>query len=519
MNKLIQVNIGGLVFQIDEGAYLKLDKYLSSIKRKYEKEEGGKEIISDIELRIAEVFNENAELGKAIMMEDVDRIIEMMGQPEDFEEASDEEVYSERETKRSRRFFRDGENRMLGGVCSGFGAYFDIDPLWIRLAFVAAFFFGGSGLLLYIVLWIIMPEAKTTTEKLEMKGERVTISNIERSIKGGARQFTDKTNEMGREIRETFSDGKVRKAGNSIGEALENIVDSIKPIVRVFFKVFVLGIVVACLAMLVIICVGLLTDVGRIGGQVDFVKTHIFEQALHGNIMLFSGIAIIGIPLLVLIVRGVKYLLNVRYSFKAFDWTMLFLWVVCIVGVFVVGVQLANDFSTDIRLSEQVRIEEPSNELLMVKMQENTDHDIFHTYYWKKDWDNELVFHEDTIYNRDIDFSIVKADDSLYTLTVIKSARGDSRDKARNRSKAVSYPVIQEDSVLLFPSSINLGEKELWRNQKVDLILRVPQQKMIVIDRQLDDFFRYNDMTENMDHDDLFNTRLIMTGTGLHPVY
>jgi len=210
MNKLIQVNIGGLVFQIDEGAYLKLDKYLSSIKRKYEKEEGGKEIISDIELRIAEVFNENAELGKAIMMEDVDRIIEMMGQPEDFEEASDEEVYSERETKRSRRFFRDGENRMLGGVCSGFGAYFDIDPLWIRLAFVAAFFFGGSGLLLYIVLWIIMPEAKTTTEKLEMKGERVTISNIERSIKGGARQFTDKTNEMGREIRETFSDGKVR---------------------------------------------------------------------------------------------------------------------------------------------------------------------------------------------------------------------------------------------------------------------------------------------------------------------
>jgi len=211
--------------------------------------------------------------------------------------------------------------------------------------------------------------------------------------------------------------------------------------------------------------------------------------------------------------------LNVRYSFKAFDWTMLFLWVVCIVGVFVVGVQLANDFSTDIRLSEQVRIEEPSNELLMVKMQENTDHDIFHTYYWKKDWDNELVFHEDTIYNRDIDFSIVKADDSLYTLTVIKSARGDSRDKARNRSKAVSYPVIQEDSVLLFPSSINLGEKELWRNQKVDLILRVPQQKMIVIDRQLDDFFRYNDMTENMDHDDLFNTRLIMTGTGLHPVY
>jgi phage shock protein C len=519
MNRLIQVNIGGLVFQIDEGAYLKLEKYLNAIKKKYENEEGGKEIISDIELRIAEIFTEQAESGRAIMMQDVERIIETLGQPEDFEENEAEYSYTTEGKQRARRFFRDGQNRMLGGVCSGFGAYFNVDPLWIRLLFLAAFFFGGTGFLLYIVLWVIMPEAKTTSEKLEMRGERVTVSNIERSIKKGAQKVSDKASEMGDELKETFSEERMQKTRSSLGEFVESAVETIRPAVRIFFKIFVLAIVLACVAALVAFGVVLLTDMGKVAGRTDFVIDHLFETAFQGNLMLFTGIAIVAIPILTLLVRGIKYLLNVKFSFKAFDWTMMFLWITCIVAVFVIGVQLANDFSEDARTSHTVDVVQPAGGILLVEMEDYPERGRFFGYEWPEDEDNDLIVDGDTVYFRDIDFSIEKSDDSLYVLSVIKSARGESREEARKRSGALNYPVIQEDSVLLLPSSILLGEGELWRNQRVDLVLRVPDSGRIVLDRDLDHYFRYNDATDNMDHDDLFNTPLQMTKSGLKPVY
>ncbi len=152
-------------------------------------------------------------------------------------------------------------------------------------------------------------------------------------------------------------------------------------------------------------------------------------------------------------------------------------------------------------------------------MEDYPERGRFFGYEWPEDEDNDLIVDGDTVYFRDIDFSIEKSDDSLYVLSVIKSARGESREEARKRSGALNYPVIQEDSVLLLPSSILLGEGELWRNQRVDLVLRVPDSGRIVLDRDLDHYFRYNDATDNMDHDDLFNTPLQMTKSGLKPVY
>mgnify|MGYP006287362777 CR=1 FL=1 len=186
MKKALKVNIAGQAFDIDEDAYKRLDRYLKALARHFHKEDAGQEIINDIEIRVAELLRARQSYGsKVINLDDIEEIIATMGYPEDFEDKDLGDVTSERviETRRPKRLYRDPENRVLGGVCGGLGMYFNMDPLIIRILFVAVFLAFGVGLLVYIILWIVIPKAKTLSQKLEMRGEKVTISRIKDSVK------------------------------------------------------------------------------------------------------------------------------------------------------------------------------------------------------------------------------------------------------------------------------------------------------------------------------------------------
>ncbi|MEX2589913.1 MAG: PspC domain-containing protein, partial [Chitinophagales bacterium] len=188
MNKTLSINLNSLVFQIDEIAYEKLSNYLKAIANRFEGMEGADEITSDIEARIAEMFSEKLSNTKQVIsLADVESVIEVMGRPEDFETIEDEleaDPAATKGKKSPRKLFRDTENSIVGGVCSGISAYLGIsDPIFLRLIFLIAFFGFGSGFLLYIILWIVIPEAKTASDKLHMRGEAINVSNIEKTIK------------------------------------------------------------------------------------------------------------------------------------------------------------------------------------------------------------------------------------------------------------------------------------------------------------------------------------------------
>ena len=194
MKKIISINISGVSFFIDEDAFEKLNNYLDKLKKRFSVQESGQEIISDIETRLSELFAEriNPKTG-VITIGMVDEVTQIMGQPEDFtdedEESSDEKknesdydnVFS---TTTRRRLYRDIENKVFGGVCGGIAAYFSIDPIIVRIIFVIMPFLSlGVAIPIYIVLWIAIPAAITMSQKLEMKGENITVSNIEKKIK------------------------------------------------------------------------------------------------------------------------------------------------------------------------------------------------------------------------------------------------------------------------------------------------------------------------------------------------
>lgn len=197
MNKTLTINIGGLVFHIEEQAYQRLDQYIKAIRRSIPIEEQD-EVVQDIELRIAEIFNSKITTTKQVITsEDVDEVIQIMGRPEDYS-IDDEQTYQQHEQTyyREKKLFRDTDNRILGGVLAGLAHYFKIDTIWVRLIFIFLVFFYGTGILLYFVLWIIIPSAKTTSEKLDMMGEPVNIETIERKIREGVDYTTNKINNI-----------------------------------------------------------------------------------------------------------------------------------------------------------------------------------------------------------------------------------------------------------------------------------------------------------------------------------
>lgn len=184
MKITVSINLGGYSFNIDEDAYAELKRYLKNLEFHFAGEESSAEILADIEARMSELLRVKITSYKQVItLEDVRQVIAVMGTPEDI---SEEDNPSAREKFASRgyhRMYRDPDHRIIGGVCAGMGAYWHIDPIIIRVIFLALVLAGGLGVLIYLILYIVLPEARTTAQKIEMKGNPVNIHNIKESVK------------------------------------------------------------------------------------------------------------------------------------------------------------------------------------------------------------------------------------------------------------------------------------------------------------------------------------------------
>lgn len=205
MNKIMNINIGGIIFNVDKETYTRLNAYLKEINNHFKGTKGGDEIINDIESRIVELFQQRLNSKKEVItLQDVEEVITIMGKPSDFESESENDYFDPDVKQTSKkRMFRDIDNRMLGGVCSGLGAYFQIDTVWFRIGFVIATL-SGLSILAYLILWVIIPPATTVSEKLEMNGDPVTISNIEKAFRDEMDGIRNKLDDLAAQAKEKF---------------------------------------------------------------------------------------------------------------------------------------------------------------------------------------------------------------------------------------------------------------------------------------------------------------------------
>ncbi len=197
--------MGGYPFTIDDDAYTYLDKYLKKLEYYFRGSSGYEEIMIDIESRMAELITESKGQRPIVSMTDIEAAVEIMGHPEEISEEGEsvsESGSMNNSTTKSKRMYRDTENKVIGGVCSGLSAYFGFkDPIWMRLGFAFVFLTAGIGLLIYLVLWVILPPARTSAEKLTMRGEPVNINSIANQIREDVSDLSKRITDLGKELK------------------------------------------------------------------------------------------------------------------------------------------------------------------------------------------------------------------------------------------------------------------------------------------------------------------------------
>ena len=541
MKKTISVNIGGRLFNIEEAAYNKLNKYLNTIRGYFSNDESAEEILSDIELRIAELFMERVTPQKEVITEqDVDDIISIMGQPEDFVDEDGDEYAGTQDTHQTynkshtKQVFRDPDNTVVAGVCSGISAYLGIDPIILRALFVIVTIFYGSGIIIYLVLAIIIPKAKTTAQKLQMRGEPVTVENISRKVSESFNTVKEDLKDIGK--KNNIHKESFEKTKRNVASTTSNFVDGLRDLLKLvtLFLAKIIGIVFL-IAGLTLIFVSLVLGFGwetvlaanQLGvidnANIPFVFSSIFEN-IEQNTMFSIGL------LLTLIVPGISFLLlgmRLLFDFKKTPaWIgvlLVIIWFGGITLLFVSATKVYSYFQVSTTFSEKVDLNIPNSDTLYIDLIPQVDTEYSFTrgfknrkFYYEYDVTYPGIEPTNIVYLGDIDFTIeMNKADTLYNLVIQRKSSGHTHaDAVINAENVATIAQIEGDSLLFHPYFAVLRDDKI-RNQEILYILQVPLGKAVHFNEKSKSILKNVPNITNAYDSHMVNHTWVMTQNGL----
>ena len=509
MNKTVNINLAGTFFHIDEDAFAKLTRYLDAIRRSFSDPNGQEEIIKDIEARISELFSEKINnTSQVITIKELDEVIAVMGQPEDYmvdEEIFDDTSPDQKSQTRNQSFhkqlFRDTDNKFIAGVSSGLGHYFSVDVIWIRLAWIAMVLLGfGAPILVYIVLWVLIPEALTTSEKLKMNREPVNISNIEKKIKEELKNASDKIKEVDYD---KYKDN-AQKGANSFFSTIGKIFAGI---FSVFGKFFGILLIILSLSAIIGLIVSLFTagTFGVIwGGHEVFDYSSIVFSFPFWLIALLVFL-MVGIPIFALFILGLKLLITNLKSIGTVAKIILFvLWILSIIGLSILGVKQATEQAYDGDYITENRIPIKANDTLKLQMLSNNRYEYdasrSGSIYLKSDEDGNKI-----IYSNDIRLIVRSTKDSIAKVFIEYKAEGSSFDNAKQRAEAIDYEYTFNNNTLTLNSYFTTDIANKYREQEVEVVLYLPVGTILFADNNTYSYHSngswYNDILRNGDEE------------------
>jgi phage shock protein PspC (stress-responsive transcriptional regulator) len=486
MNKTVNINLANTFFHIDEEAYNKLRRYLEAIKRSFSGTNGSDEIISDIEARVAELFTEKMEHDRQVITQkEIDAVIEVMGQPEDY--MVDEDIFedtpkskSSSEKRRGKKLYRDIEHKYIGGVCSGLKHYLGFDSLWIRIIFIfLALVSSGGWIFIYILLWILVPEASTTSQKLDMTGKPINISNIERKVKEGFDDVADKVKSVDYE-----------KVGDKVKSSSKTFFDTLGDILMFFFKVFgkFIGIVLIIIGATTLIGLFIaLCSVGVAGSLhlpgidiFDIVNTSGAPVWLVSLLIFFA----VGIPFFFILYLGLKILVNNLKSIGTIaKLSLLGLWLISVGTLAVFGVRQAAEFSNVGSTTVNDELTTPSiNDTLLIRMNETQyDYDMANVHFGRMRLSYDRQDNPILISN-DVRFNIKKSEDSIIRIRIRKDSHGKTFKQARERASEINYNYMLTDNEIILDEYLTTPTLNKARQQEIRSTIYIPSKKVIKFD-------------------------------------
>jgi len=519
MKKTIKINIGGVIFHLDEDAYQVLQNYLTAINQRFALTNEGKEIISDIEYRIAEILQSKLiDQKQVITKDDIEEVIDIMGRPEDFTDPEAEEAESHQKFDRSsKRLYRDPDNRILGGVSSGIATYLNIDPLIIRILFLVSIFAYGITGIIYIVLWALLPAAHTTAQKLEMRGENFNISDIEKNVRKEYENVKDNL--------KNFKDSKDYERTRGF---LENLVYAIGAFFRFIFRfaIAIIGFafIVAGISFLVGLTGTLIIGEPFLPWNNLIINDHIvFSDMMlsfvHPNtlwLIVICAILVVFIPLFALIYGGFKLLLGIRPHDRPVAGIGFTIWVLSLVAlVILVGLQVKN-FTFSVKDDNQkLVIEETANKTLYLKTSDRNSVSTSTFYIFDEEFEIMYGENDEKQLYAYPEIDIILGHANHVIIEIEKEGRGANRKEALRNADQIEYGVIQQDSIILFDAVYTLMDKNNWRFPEVDVTVKVPKGYILYLDESLERQLDYIKKEKYYRSDEMVNKFWIMTEEGL----
>ena len=643
MKKVININFQGRVIPIEESAYDMLKQYVESLRKFFANEEGRDEIINDIEGRIAELFGESLKKGSTCITDiDVNHIIESMGRPEDFE-GEEGNVHSQLEGEQTKqkntggqsfesatfaprgRLYRDETDKILGGVCGGLASYLRIDPTIVRLVFALVAFAGGGGILLYILLWVILPsrqlnntsstkrlyrnpeekviagvasgiasyfdiavwiprlifalplvtgivtsivrktfwfdgdpfpgivfgsfggtlfviyavlwavipEAKSASEKLEMRGEKVDLNTIKNTIQedlegfktraekwGG--EFKDKAQQFGQEVGTTMGQTG-QKFSNETSHIAKSGGSRVLRAIGIMFKAFFLFIAgIIAFALLVTLLAFMVAGVGV------FPLKNFFLEGFWQNFLAWATLLLfLGTPVIAFITWLIRRIMGVKSGNRYLGFTFAGLWFIGLVCAGILAASIAQNFDARARDKQEYSIAQPLKGKLIISV---PDSKVKVYGRWFK-MDGVLRMTDDSLYLNNVRLHVVKSTDSIYHISAYKYSNGVDESAAVRNVNDIKYGINQQDSLVYLDRGFALQRGTKFRNQSVTVTIQVPVGKKIVItssiNRHLNYSFHFGSGRNDWDFDEDWSNKYeswssdveyVMTAGGLERV-
>ena len=467
MNKTVNINIGGLFFHIDENAYSKLSNYLEAIKLSLD-EDSKEEVMNDIENRIAEILNTRMQVDKQVVNTlDIDHIITIMGQPEDYIITDETHNNNKNQTTTinfSKKLYRDEDEGRIGGVCAGLGHYFGIDSVWIRILFLILFFStAGTSLIIYFILWVVVPKAVTTSEKLQMKGEPINIANIEKKIK------------------ESFDNEELNRKSKKAVSIIESFAKKVFNVISKLFGAFLLFTSVISLGSLLFFAGALILGALNVIDNVDLIG-----MPFENNLLPWFAILIVitaGIPFFFLILLSLK-VLNPKFKFigRYTTLSLLVIWVLSLIGWTAFGFKLDSQGKYTGKITEKIDLNIQPADTLNVNFVNNS----FYSAEETPNFTGKIMLNEEgdkILYSNRVELIFKETDGNPYLL-IEKNAKSSDIDLATKNSGQINYKALVENKTITADNYYTSTNKSKKNKQQVKVYVYAPKNTIFKLNKQ-----------------------------------
>ena len=474
MKKTLSIHLGRQLFVIEEDAYDRLQAYLKKLEASLANESGITEIVEDIEMRFAELLTQYlGETRQVVTISDIEKAISSLGEPEEITEETEQpkqQTQANYDSSGQKRMYRDVDNGMLGGLWSGFAAYLGIDPVIVRIIFVI-FLFMGFGFLLYIILWVIIPSAKTPSERLQMRGKPVNIDTLKEEFEKTAGRLKDDT----------------INAANRFKTNNQHLTSQAAKVLRFIGKIFGVFLIAGALIWLIVfsLIVSGVIDVVPMTGDQNLASLYEFLQLVSPVNKSFSliwmGILLVGFagPLLSIAI-GIRLLIGKVNKYYRLNFIILptAMFIGVIFGI-VGSINSARDYEVyswhpkqhlDIAVNE-LELEELPLMINNHKIESSGGIDF-------------ISIQKGQIMEHGINISYKESNDSLFHVSQAFKAHGIDLAAAQKRSMHIKHQLRIEGNKVLISPYYSFPSSDGLRNQEIKIVIEVPKGKKLFINKQ-----------------------------------